>query len=83
MKKPKRKNTIEIEFNLRCFTCGELINKDGGDGMAVWTEKRYSRSKKDAPFTILHKGKCDNKEKYEFSSELVEMFRKTRRKNKL
>ena len=74
----KRKYTIETEFNLRCFVCNELIKKDGSDGMAVWGEEDFGEG--DAPFTILHKGKCDNRDKYQMSSELIDVFRKTRRK---
>ena len=78
MRRLKRKYTVKTEFNLRCSTCGEFISKDGGDGMAVWWEKGIGHGI--APFTIIHKGKCDDKEKYPMSSELSEVFRKTRRK---
>tara|TARA_R110002020_G_scaffold63438_2_gene169407 strand:- start:5114 stop:5377 length:264 start_codon:yes stop_codon:yes gene_type:complete len=86
MRKLKRKYTVKTEFNLRCSTCGEFISKDGGDGMAVWGEKGWEYEANGikypgiAPFTIVHKGKCDDKEKYPMSSELSEVFRKTRRK---
>ena len=86
MKKPKRRYTIKTEFNLRCYTCGELISKDGNDGMAVWGEKglKYEANGIKYPgiaqFTIVHKGKCDDKDKYQMSSELIDVFRKTRRK---
>ena len=46
--------------------------------MAVWGEEGFGEG--DAPFTILHKGNCDNRDKYPMSSELIDVFRKTRRK---
>ena len=44
MSKLKKKHMATTEFNIRCSKCGEFINKDGGNGIAVWPEK-YNNTK--------------------------------------
>ena len=78
MSKLKKKHIATTEFNIRCSKCGEFINKDGGNGIAVWTEK-YKNTKEE-PFSIFHKGSCDNENNFVYSADLMQMFRGTRKK---
>ena len=64
----------DIKFNIKCSKCGELINKDGRNGVAIWGEEEDV-----SIFSIVHKDICDD-DKYSYSSELIHVYEKTRRK---
>ena len=65
-----------IKFNIKCSKCGESIDKDGRNGVAIWGEEEDVYT-----FSIVHKGMCDD-DKYPYSCELIHVYEKTKRKKR-